>query len=314
LFTPAIINGAGTEVFRTSNLNGNEWTDWDGKTDKPVWVRVEAIIKGDELTFDFTKSDPQCTFVNCPIGVAVTDSAISAFFIVDASVPKNGGAMRPIHLIAPEGSVVNPIYPATVGASQISVGLQIVEATGVSKTSRWPNLLGIDSDRNVPDLKELTDRVHQVGTPIAIQLVHPGGTADPIASGCQPLAPSSFMIPKEGKEIPRAMTIDEIDQIVEDKAISEQVKWNGYRLIVADGTRVASTRMYTSLPEMWEGWTKNVYLGLHDRAWCAKTALHTIVVDECLLKRMQFPSDRIPQPLNRHDLFPITFNRKRRAG
>jgi chlorobactene glucosyltransferase len=55
------------------------------------------------------------------------------------------------------------------------------------------------------------------------------------------------------------------DQIVEDKAISEQVKWNGYRLIVADGMRVASTRMYTSLPGMWEGWTKNIYLGLRDR-------------------------------------------------
>jgi chlorobactene glucosyltransferase len=55
------------------------------------------------------------------------------------------------------------------------------------------------------------------------------------------------------------------DQIVEDKAISEQVKWNGYRLIVADGHAVARTRMYTSLPEMWEGWTKNIYLGLRDR-------------------------------------------------
>ena len=54
------------------------------------------------------------------------------------------------------------------------------------------------------------------------------------------------------------------DQIVEDKAISEQVKWNGYRLVVADGMQVASTRMYTSLPEMWEGWTKNIYLGLSD--------------------------------------------------
>ncbi len=55
------------------------------------------------------------------------------------------------------------------------------------------------------------------------------------------------------------------DQIVEDKAISEQVKWNGYRLIVADGMKVARTRMYTSLPEMWEGWTKNIYLGLRDQ-------------------------------------------------
>jgi chlorobactene glucosyltransferase len=55
------------------------------------------------------------------------------------------------------------------------------------------------------------------------------------------------------------------DNIVEDKAISEQVKWNGYRLIVADGMQVARTRMYTSLPEMWEGWTKNIYLGLRDQ-------------------------------------------------
>jgi chlorobactene glucosyltransferase len=55
------------------------------------------------------------------------------------------------------------------------------------------------------------------------------------------------------------------DQIVEDKAISEQVKWNGYRLIVADGSRVARTRMYASLAEMWEGWTKNIYLGLRDQ-------------------------------------------------
>jgi len=55
------------------------------------------------------------------------------------------------------------------------------------------------------------------------------------------------------------------DSIVEDKAISERVKWNGYRLIVAEGAGVAGTRMYTSFPEMWEGWTKNIYLGLSDR-------------------------------------------------
>jgi len=54
------------------------------------------------------------------------------------------------------------------------------------------------------------------------------------------------------------------DQIVEDKALSEQVKWNGYRLVIADGYEMARTRMYTSLPQMWEGWTKNIYLGLRD--------------------------------------------------
>ncbi|HMD80572.1 MAG TPA: glycosyltransferase, partial [Anaerolineales bacterium] len=56
------------------------------------------------------------------------------------------------------------------------------------------------------------------------------------------------------------------NQIVEDKAIAERVKWSGYRLIVADGMRMIRTRMYTSLPEMWEGWTKNIYLGLRDQS------------------------------------------------
>jgi len=55
------------------------------------------------------------------------------------------------------------------------------------------------------------------------------------------------------------------DQIVEDKAISEKVKWGGFRLIVADGRKVARTRMYTSFATLWEGWTKNIYLGLREQ-------------------------------------------------
>ncbi len=53
--------------------------------------------------------------------------------------------------------------------------------------------------------------------------------------------------------------------VVEDKALAELVKRNGYRLLVGDGRLVASTRMYTSLAEIWEGWTKNIYLGMRHR-------------------------------------------------
>jgi chlorobactene glucosyltransferase len=55
------------------------------------------------------------------------------------------------------------------------------------------------------------------------------------------------------------------ESIVEDRDLATLVKHAGYRLVVADGQAVASTRMYTSLPEMWEGWTKNIFLGLKDR-------------------------------------------------
>jgi chlorobactene glucosyltransferase len=54
------------------------------------------------------------------------------------------------------------------------------------------------------------------------------------------------------------------DSIVEDKDLAVLTKSSGYRLIVADGGDFVRTRMYTSLPEMWEGWTKNIYLGLRD--------------------------------------------------
>ncbi len=54
------------------------------------------------------------------------------------------------------------------------------------------------------------------------------------------------------------------DSIVEDKDLAVLTKSSGYRLIVANGSDFVRTRMYTSLPELWEGWTKNIYLGLRD--------------------------------------------------
>ena len=56
------------------------------------------------------------------------------------------------------------------------------------------------------------------------------------------------------------------NSIVEDKDMAVLVKGAGYRLVMADGRQVAQTRMYTSLPEMWEGWTKNIFLGLKGSA------------------------------------------------
>ena len=107
---------------------GESATDWDGKTDKPVFVRVKTTVKGEELTVDFSESDPQATFVNVPLGLTRTMFLPGIYSLIDSSVPKNGGTMNPITVIAPEGTVVNPRYPATVGASQIAVGIQLEEA------------------------------------------------------------------------------------------------------------------------------------------------------------------------------------------
>jgi chlorobactene glucosyltransferase len=57
------------------------------------------------------------------------------------------------------------------------------------------------------------------------------------------------------------------ERIDEDRALAERVKSAGFRLLIADGRALATTRMYTNFAEIWEGWTKNIFLGLRDRLW-----------------------------------------------
>ena len=49
-------------------------------------------------------------------------------------------------------------------------------------------------------------------------------------------------------------------EVLEDVRLAERVKAAGHRLLIADGRRLARTRMYASFSEMREGWSKNLYL------------------------------------------------------
>ncbi|MDQ6694783.1 MAG: glycosyltransferase [Chloroflexota bacterium] len=53
-------------------------------------------------------------------------------------------------------------------------------------------------------------------------------------------------------------------KIAEDLEFAKAVKGDGYRLFLADGRDLMSVRMYTNLPELWEGWSKNVVLSFGD--------------------------------------------------
>ena len=118
--------------------HGESATDWDGATDRPVWVRVDMTVAGDELTFDFTGSDEQVTFVNSPLGNTISIAMESFYAFIDPMAPKNQGSFAPVDVVAPEGTVVNPNYPATVGACGISVGEPIMEACKIALAQALP--------------------------------------------------------------------------------------------------------------------------------------------------------------------------------
>jgi N-methylhydantoinase B len=120
--------------------HGESASDWDGKTDKPVRIKVTLTVRGDELTFDFDGSDPQVTFVNSPLGNTVSIVMESFYAMIDPSAPKNQGSFRPVHVIAPEGTVVNPTYPATVGACGINIGEPLMEACKIALAQAVPDM------------------------------------------------------------------------------------------------------------------------------------------------------------------------------
>lgn len=52
------------------------------------------------------------------------------------------------------------------------------------------------------------------------------------------------------------------DEVVDDVALARRMKQSGCRVVFADGSRMATCRMYSSPREVWEGFSKNLYEGI----------------------------------------------------
>ena len=111
---------------------GESYTDDDGTVlDELVAVRVKVTVEGDEMTLDFSDSDKQRKgFINSIYAATYGNAIAAAILCFDPALADyhNEGTMRPIHIVAPTGLVVNCEYPATVGASPVNVGIQIMES------------------------------------------------------------------------------------------------------------------------------------------------------------------------------------------
>ena len=106
-----------------------EALEGDGVTEDPLWIRVAVTIAGQEMTVDFTGTDPTGPG-NCNCPPAVTRSAV--FFVVrcvtDPDIPASAGAFAPVTVVAPEGTLVNATPPAAVAGGNVETSSRIVDA------------------------------------------------------------------------------------------------------------------------------------------------------------------------------------------
>ncbi|MEO0477719.1 MAG: hydantoinase B/oxoprolinase family protein, partial [Planctomycetota bacterium] len=94
--------------------------------------RIQVTIqihKGDRsATIDFSGTSPQLnTNFNAP--AAVCKAAVLYVFrtLVDDDIPLNAGCLKPLKIIIPEGSLLNPEYPAAVVAGNVETSQAIVD-------------------------------------------------------------------------------------------------------------------------------------------------------------------------------------------
>lgn len=92
----------------------------DGFGDQSLMLKVAVSIQGDGIEVDFAGSSPQSPFgVNVVLNYtrAYTSFAIKAALAPE--VPHNAGSFRPVHITAPEGSVLNCCDPAPVASRHL---------------------------------------------------------------------------------------------------------------------------------------------------------------------------------------------------
>jgi 5-oxoprolinase (ATP-hydrolysing) len=105
----SVIDKLGSGEF-TGKLDGGE----------RVCVKISIDHERREAQIDFSGTSRQSrTNLNAPI--AVTRAAVLYVFrtLIDANIPLNEGCLKPLHLIVPKASLLNPEYPAAVVAGNV---------------------------------------------------------------------------------------------------------------------------------------------------------------------------------------------------
>ncbi|WP_413893510.1 hydantoinase B/oxoprolinase family protein [Candidatus Skiveiella danica] len=92
-----------------------------------VAIRVDAASRSAEI--DFTGTSPQQTNnFNAPTAVCMAAVLYVFRTLVDDDIPLNAGCLKPLHVIIPPGSMLNPNPPASVVAGNVETSTCITNA------------------------------------------------------------------------------------------------------------------------------------------------------------------------------------------
>ena len=105
--------------------------EFDYEMDNRAHVRVRISVdkKARSAIFDFTGTSSQLPDnFNAPFSIVRAASLYVVRTLIDDAIPMNDGCLRPISLVVPDGSMLNPKYPAAVVAGNVETSQVVTDA------------------------------------------------------------------------------------------------------------------------------------------------------------------------------------------
>jgi N-methylhydantoinase B len=105
-----------------------EATDVLEAADGDLELELRAEVRGDELHLDFAGSAAQHGGnLNCPLAVTESACLFALRVLTDPDIPASAGAARPLHVSAPEGSLLNARSPAAVVGGNVETSSRVAD-------------------------------------------------------------------------------------------------------------------------------------------------------------------------------------------
>ncbi|MCP4427579.1 MAG: hydantoinase B/oxoprolinase family protein [Chloroflexi bacterium] len=139
-----------------------------------VVIKTAVTISGSDITVDLTGSSPEVDWggnVVYNFTYAYVHMAVKSIF--DPDIPNNDGSAAPLHLVAPEGTVVNCRFPAAV-AARMQIGHFMTEIIYRTMAQALPNRVIAASGGTPATMKVFYGRWND-GRPWHTVLIRGGG-------------------------------------------------------------------------------------------------------------------------------------------
>ncbi len=157
--------------------------DDDGIDPSPISMRVTVTIADGGLTADFTGcASERRGSINAVRAVTLSAVYYVVRCLVGEDVPVNDGCFRPVHVITPEDTVVNPRPPRAVAAGNVETSQRIVDLLLGALASALPDRIPAASNGSMNNVT--IGGVDPSGRPFAYYETIGGGTgAGPTSDG-----------------------------------------------------------------------------------------------------------------------------------